>query len=49
MMAKTALTKELGKIIDGYRDQMIDLQKRLSAIPALSTAAMARGKRPRSS
>jgi len=35
-MAKTALTKELGKIIDGYRDQMIDLQKRLSAIPALS-------------
>ena len=35
-MAKSALIKELIKRIDGYRDEMIDLQTKLTAIPALS-------------
>ncbi len=35
-MAKSEPIKKLLKQIDGYRDQMIDLQTRLTAIPALS-------------
>ena len=35
-MAKNALAKELIKRIDGYKDEMIELQRRLTAIPALS-------------
>jgi succinyl-diaminopimelate desuccinylase len=35
-MAKNALAKELIRRIDGYRDEMIELQRKLTAIPALS-------------
>ncbi|MBI5526829.1 MAG: M20 family metallo-hydrolase [Deltaproteobacteria bacterium] len=42
-MAKNALQKELAKRIDGYRDEMIELQKKLSAIQALSPASGGEG------
>jgi succinyl-diaminopimelate desuccinylase len=42
-MAKNALVRELCRRIDGYRDEMIDLQKKLTAIPALSPSSGGEG------
>ncbi len=42
-MAKSTRVKRLIKQIDGYRDAMIDLQTRLTAIPALSPASGGEG------
>ncbi len=42
-MAKSTLVKRLIKQIDGYRDAMIDLQTKLTAIPALSPASGGEG------